>query len=56
MTSPPRTAPRYSPVGYAAIPSDRLCVDEVGYLSYDARYADLLFEVITRRYQQRRWC
>jgi DNA replication protein DnaC len=31
-----------------------LCVDEVGYLSYDARYADLLFEVITRRYQLRR--
>ena len=31
-----------------------LCVDEVGYLSYDARYADLLFEVITRRYQQHR--
>jgi DNA replication protein DnaC len=30
-----------------------LCVDEVGYLSYDARYADLLFEVISRRYQQR---
>lgn len=30
-----------------------LCVDEVGYLSYDARYADLLFEVVTRRYQQR---
>jgi DNA replication protein DnaC len=30
-----------------------LCIDEVGYLSYDARYADLLFEVITRRYQQR---
>lgn len=28
-----------------------LCVDEVGYLSYDSRYADLLFEVITRRYQ-----
>ena len=28
-----------------------LCVDEVGYLSYDARYADLLFKVITRRYQ-----
>lgn len=27
-----------------------LCVDEVGYLSYDSRYADLLFEVITRRY------
>jgi hypothetical protein len=26
----------------------------VGYLSYDARYADLLFEVITRCYQLRR--
>jgi DNA replication protein DnaC len=31
-----------------------LCVDEVGYLSYDTRYADLLFEVITRRYQLHR--
>jgi DNA replication protein DnaC len=31
-----------------------LCIDEVGYLSYDARYADLLFEVITRRYQLNR--
>jgi DNA replication protein DnaC len=29
-----------------------LAVDEVGYLSYDSRYADLFFEVITRRYQQ----
>lgn len=29
-----------------------LCVDEVGYLSYDNRYADLLFEVVTRRYDQ----
>lgn len=29
-----------------------LCVDEVGYLSYDSRYADLLFEVVTRRYEQ----
>jgi len=28
-----------------------LCIDEVGYLSYDSRYADLLFEVVTRRYQ-----
>ncbi len=26
--------------------------DEIGYLSYDARAADLLFEVITRRYQR----
>jgi DNA replication protein DnaC len=31
-----------------------LAVDEVGYLSYDARYADLLFEVVTRRYQLER--
>ena len=23
----------------------------MGYLSYDARYADLLFEVVTRRYE-----
>ena len=30
-----------------------LAIDEVGYLSYDARYADLLFEVVTRRYQIR---
>ena len=30
-----------------------LAIDEIGYLSYDARYADLLFEVITRRYQSR---
>lgn len=29
-----------------------LAIDEVGYLSYDSRYADLLFEIITRRYQQ----
>lgn len=31
-----------------------LACDEVGYLAYDTRYADLLFEVITRRYQLRR--
>ena len=30
-----------------------LVVDEVGYLSYDNRHADLLFEVVTRRYEQR---
>jgi DNA replication protein DnaC len=27
-----------------------LCIDEVGYLSYNNRYADLLSEVVTRRY------
>ena len=31
-----------------------LAIDEVGYLSYDPRYADLLFEVVTRRYEQQR--
>lgn len=31
-----------------------LAIDEVGYLSYDARYADLLFEVVTRRYNDHR--
>jgi DNA replication protein DnaC len=31
-----------------------LAIDEVGYLSYDARYADLLFEVVTRRYERER--
>ena len=30
-----------------------LIVDEVGYLSYDNRYADLFFEVVTRRYEER---
>lgn len=30
-----------------------LIVDEVGYLSYDNRHADLLFEVVTQRYLQR---
>ena len=29
-----------------------LCLDEIGYLSYDTRHADLLFEVINRRYQR----
>ena len=30
-----------------------LAIDEIGYLDYDNRYADLLFEVVTRRYQLR---
>jgi len=30
-----------------------LAIDEIGYLSYDLRHADLLFEVVTRRYAQR---
>jgi DNA replication protein DnaC len=30
---------------------DLLCCDEVGYLSYSNRHADLLFELISRRYE-----
>lgn len=29
-----------------------LCIDEVGYLSTDARSADMLFEVVSRRYER----
>ena len=36
---------------YAA--PDLLMIDEVGYLSYSNRHADLLFELISRRYQQK---
>ena len=34
---------------YAAF--DLLCLDEIGYLSYGDRHADLLFEVVSRRYE-----
>lgn len=30
-----------------------LCIDELGYLSYSHRHADLLFEIISRRYQNK---
>jgi DNA replication protein DnaC len=30
-----------------------LLVDEIGYLSYDGRAADLLFQVVSRRYERR---
>ena len=30
-----------------------LCIDEIGYLSYDARAADLLFQVVSRRYERK---
>lgn len=36
---------------YAA--PDLLCVDEVGYLSYSNRHADLLFELINRRHEKK---
>ena len=35
------------------MPHSVLAVDEVGYLSYDARCAYLLFEVVTRRYREK---
>ena len=38
----------------AAMPtSDLLCIDEVGYLSFDDKAADLLYEVINRRYERK---
>ena len=36
---------------YAA--PDMLLIDEVGYLSYSNRHADLLFELVSRRYQHK---
>ena len=30
-----------------------LCIDEVGYLSYDDNAADLLYEIVNRRYEHR---
>jgi len=30
-----------------------LCIDELGYLTYDNRAADLLFQVVSRRYERR---
>jgi DNA replication protein DnaC len=30
-----------------------LCLDEIGYLSYDARNADLLFQIVSRRYEHK---
>jgi DNA replication protein DnaC len=32
---------------------DVLCIDEIGYLSYDGRAADLLYEIITRRHGEK---
>jgi DNA replication protein DnaC len=34
-------------------PRGLLCLDEIGYLSYDARAADLLFQVVSRRYERK---
>src|SRR5512143_470033 len=37
--------------GYGSV--GLLCIDEVGYLSFDDKAADLLYEVINRRYEHR---
>jgi DNA replication protein DnaC len=37
--------------GYANV--GLLCIDEVGYLSFDDKAADLLYEVVNRRYERR---
>ena len=37
--------------GYAGV--GLLCIDEVGYLSFDDKAADLLYEVINRRYERK---
>jgi hypothetical protein len=31
---------------------DLLCIDEIGYLTYDAHAADLLYEIVNRRYEK----
>jgi DNA replication protein DnaC len=33
-----------------------LVIDEVGYLSYSNRHADLLFEVVSQRYEKKSTC
>ena len=30
-----------------------MAIDELGYLSYSNRHADLLFEIVSRRYEER---
>ena len=45
------TALRYRLQRYAA--PDLLVIDEVGYLSYSNRHADLLFELINRRHEKK---
>ena len=54
-----RSAPQYD-IGYQRAESSRkfrayarvklLCIDEIGYLSYDSDAADLLYEVVNSRY------
>lgn len=34
--------------------TDVLCLDEIGYMRYDERYADLLYEVVAERYSNKK--
>lgn len=49
---PPRSTLGLVPLRQYAAP-DVLIIDEVGYLSYSNRHADLLFELVSRRYQHK---
>lgn len=40
-------------MGSEALRPSVLAIDEVGYLAYDAHAADLLFQVVSRRYEQK---
>ena len=62
-SSPPASCSANSPRSTATRPCadacahyaapDLLLIDEVGYLSYSNRHADLLFELVSRRYQHK---
>jgi hypothetical protein len=41
------------PAGSITATRGLLYLDEIGYLSYDARAADLLFQVVSRRYERK---
>ncbi len=51
-SSPPRRGTRCSRRLAAWAAYDLLLVDELGYLTFDARGADLLYQVFNRRYQR----
>ncbi len=52
LAEQPSAKARHRRLRHYAAP-DLLAIDEVGYLSYDNRYADLLYEVVNFRYQKK---
>lgn len=52
LAEQPTAKDRHRRLRHYAAP-DLLAIDEVGYLSYDNRYADLLYEVVNARYQKK---